>query len=133
MSGATGRRAERARPGAVLGGRGWFTAATAAAIAIVLAFVALPLIAILTNVGPGRLVSGLDDPVARDALLLSLETSAIALALIVAVGTPAAYLLATRSFRGRAAVSTLIELPLVLPPAPPPLALPPPFAPPRPP
>ena len=33
------------------------------------------------------------------------------------VGTPAAYLLATRRFRGRALVITLIELPLVLPPA----------------
>ena len=33
------------------------------------------------------------------------------------VGTPAAYLLATRRFRGRALVLTLIELPLVLPPA----------------
>ena len=101
----------------MLSGRSWFAALTAAAIATVLAFVALPLVAILTDVGPARLVSGLDDPVARDALLLSLETSAIALALIVAIGTPAAYLLATRSFRGRAAVSTLIELPLVLPPA----------------
>ena len=33
------------------------------------------------------------------------------------VGTPAAYLLATRRFRGRATLVTLIELPLVLPPA----------------
>ena len=33
------------------------------------------------------------------------------------VGTPAAYLLATRSFRGKAVVVTLVELPLVLPPA----------------
>jgi molybdate transport system permease protein len=33
------------------------------------------------------------------------------------VGTPAAYLLATRRFRGRAVVITLVELPLVLPPA----------------
>ena len=39
------------------------------------------------------------------------------MAIIVAVGTPAAYLLATRRFRGRAAVVTLVELPLVLPPA----------------
>ena len=39
------------------------------------------------------------------------------MALIVVVGTPAAYFLATRRFRGRAAVITLIELPLVLPPA----------------
>jgi molybdate transport system permease protein len=35
----------------------------------------------------------------------------------VVVGTPAAYLLATRRFRGRDVVVTLIELPLVLPPA----------------
>jgi molybdate transport system permease protein len=36
---------------------------------------------------------------------------------IVVVGTPAAYLLATREFRGKALVTTAIELPLVLPPA----------------
>jgi molybdate transport system permease protein len=33
------------------------------------------------------------------------------------VGTPAAYLIASRAFRGRALVVTLVELPLVLPPA----------------
>ncbi len=33
------------------------------------------------------------------------------------IGTPAAYLLATREFRGKALVTTAIELPLVLPPA----------------
>src|SRR5262249_47770352 len=54
---------------------------------------------------------------ARQALWLSLKTSAIAMALIVAVGTPAAYFVATRNFRGRPAVLTLIELPLVVPPA----------------
>ena len=37
--------------------------------------------------------------------------------MIVVVGTPAAWLLATRSFRGREVVITLVELPLVLPPA----------------
>ena len=54
---------------------------------------------------------------ALDALWLSLQTTAAALAIIVVVGTPAAYLLATRRFRGRALVITLVELPLVLPPA----------------
>ena len=42
---------------------------------------------------------------------------ALALALIVALGTPAAWFLATRSFPGRALLTTLVELPLVLPPA----------------
>jgi molybdate transport system permease protein len=36
---------------------------------------------------------------------------------VIAIGTPAAWLLATRSFRGRSLVETLVELPLVLPPA----------------
>jgi molybdate transport system permease protein len=39
------------------------------------------------------------------------------MAVILIVGTPAAYLLGTRTFRGRAVLVTLIELPLVLPPA----------------
>ena len=54
---------------------------------------------------------------ALDALWLSLRTTAAALAIIVVVGTPAAYMLATRSFRGKALLVTLVELPLVLPPA----------------
>ena len=37
--------------------------------------------------------------------------------LILGFGTPAAYFIATRHFRGRALVITLVELPLVLPPA----------------
>ena len=52
-----------------------------------------------------------------DALWLSLQTTAAAIVLILVVGTPAAYLLATRSFRGKALAVTLVELPLVLPPA----------------
>ena len=45
------------------------------------------------------------------------KTSLVAQAIIFVVGTPAAYLVARRRFRGRAVVLTLIELPLVLPPA----------------
>jgi molybdate transport system permease protein len=88
-----------------------------AALAAVLSFLALPVVAIFVDVGPGELLGSLDDPVAVDALRLSLETTAIALAIIIALGTPAAYLLATRSFPGRVVLVTLIELPLILPPA----------------
>ena len=48
--------------------------------------------------------------------MLTAITNVIALAVILLVGTPAAYLLGTRRFRGRALVITLVELPLVLPP-----------------
>src|SRR4051812_16565236 len=87
------------------------------ALTVALLFLTIPVVAIFADTGPGDLLDSLDDPSARDALRLSLETSAIALAIIVVVGTPAAYLLATRRFRGRNVVITLIELPLVLPPA----------------
>ena len=48
---------------------------------------------------------------------MTAKTNLIAQALILVLGTPAAYLLATRRFRGRSLVVTLVELPLVLPPA----------------
>lgn len=96
---------------------GWFAGLLALALAAVVAFLGLPLLALFLDTTPGALLESLAEPQARDALLLSLRTSAAALALILLVGTPAAYLLATRSFRGRALVVTLVELPLVLPPA----------------
>jgi molybdate transport system permease protein len=88
-----------------------------AALAVALAFLVLPVVAIFTDTSPGELLDSLGDPVARDALWLSLKTTAVAIVVIVLVGTPAAYVLATRRFRGRAIVQTLLELPLVLPPA----------------
>jgi molybdate transport system permease protein len=97
--------------------RSWFAALSFVALAISLAFLTIPVIAIFTNSAPGDLVSALGQQDAREALWLSLRTSLAALAIIVVVGTPAAYLLATRNFRGRSVVLTLIELPLVIPPA----------------
>ena len=94
-----------------------FRALLIAALAATAGFLALPILAIFVEATPGELVRALDDRAATDALLLSLKTTAAALALIVAAGTPAAWLLATRRFPGRAALVTLIELPLVVPPA----------------
>jgi molybdate transport system permease protein len=95
----------------------WFAAALGTALGVAVLFLAIPVIAVFANTAPADLVDSLGDASARDALLLSLQTSAAALALIVVIGTPAAYLLATRSFRGRQLVIALVELPLVLPPA----------------
>jgi molybdate transport system permease protein len=96
---------------------GWFAVLLAAALSVAFVFLALPMVAIFVDTSPGALADSLTNGESLDALRLSLECSAIALALIVIVGTPAAYLLATRSFRGRALVITVLELPLVLPPA----------------
>jgi molybdate transport system permease protein len=94
-----------------------FAALLAAATAVALAFLLFPVAAIFLRVPPGDLIGALGNHVTRDALLVSIKTSAIAHAAVLLVGTPAAYLLARHRFRGRGAVLTLIELPLVLPPA----------------
>jgi molybdate transport system permease protein len=94
-----------------------FQLALAAALVVAVVFLALPVLAIFLRVPPGDLVAQLGEERARDALLISLKTSLIAHVLILLVGTPAAYLLANRSFRGRSVVVSLLELPLVLPPA----------------
>jgi molybdate transport system permease protein len=65
----------------------------------------------------GNLRSGVTSPLAQDALRISLELSAVSLVAMVLVGTPVAYWMATHEFRGKAALSTAFELPLVLPPA----------------
>jgi molybdate transport system permease protein len=95
----------------------WFPLALGAALTVTLMFLVLPVVAIFTDTAPGQLISSLGDPAATDALRLSLETTSIAVAVIIVVGTPAAYLLARRAFRWRSIVITLVELPLVLPPA----------------
>jgi molybdate transport system permease protein len=94
-----------------------FPVALATALAIAVAFLVLPVLALFLRVPPGDLVAQLTDERALDALGVSLRTSLAAHVLILAVGTPAAYLLATRSFRGRSLVISVLELPLVLPPA----------------
>jgi molybdate transport system permease protein len=100
-----------------LSSSGAFRAGATGALVVLLAFLAIPLVAIFAEAGPGQLISSLGRDGAAEALWLSLRTSLMAIALIVVVGTPAAYLLARRRFRGRAALITLIEIPLVLPPA----------------
>ena len=94
-----------------------FTALLVVALTIALTFLFLPVLAIFLDVPPGRLLEELRSDVAVDALVVTLKTNLVAQALILAIGTPAAYLLATRRFRGRSLALTLIELPLVLPPA----------------
>ena len=87
------------------------------ATVIALTFLLLPLVAIFLRVPFGEFLAQLHSDVAIDALLVTLETNAVAQLLIVLIGTPCAYLIATRRFRGRALAITLVELPLVLPPA----------------
>jgi len=89
----------------------------AAAAAIALGFLILPMLAIFLRVPPGRLLHLLTTSIVTDALVVSFKTTAIAQVLILVFGTPLAWLIASRRFRGRGLAITLVELPLVLPPA----------------
>jgi molybdate transport system permease protein len=91
--------------------------ASAAVIAVVLAFLVLPIVALATYQPLHHLIAGFGSRVATDAILVSLKTNAIAFVAMIGLGTPFAYILARARFRGRAVVLTLVELPLVMPPA----------------
>jgi len=97
--------------------RAAFTVFSTVATVVALGFLLLPVLAIFLRVSPGDLLGKLDDGVVRDALVVTAVTNGIAFGITLLVGTPAAYLLATRRFPGRPLVVTLCELPLVLPPA----------------
>jgi molybdate transport system permease protein len=85
--------------------------------AVAFTFLMLPLVALFLRVAPGTLLTEVTSEAAREALLVSLKTGLLAHVLILGVGTPVAYLLARRRFRGRRLLVAAVELPLVLPPA----------------
>jgi molybdate transport system permease protein len=94
-----------------------FGAAAVAAAAVAVVFLVLPVVALFLRTSPGDLVSALGSAPARDALVVSAKTSAIAHVLVLVVCTPAAYAVGRNRFRGRSILLSLIELPLILPPA----------------
>ena len=94
-----------------------FTVVAVAAAAFSLAFLVVPVVALFVHVPPGDLLHALGTPPARDALVVSIKTSAIAHVAVLLIGTPAAYAIGRSRFRGRSVFLSLIELPLVLPPA----------------
>lgn len=90
-----------------------------------LLLLAVPLVGLVLYAGPSSLMAGLSHPATTAALGLSLATSLASLVLVVLLGTPLAWWLA-RHGRGSASrrtriaaaiVETLVDLPVVLPPA----------------
>lgn len=107
-----GNRLTSLRAGPLGGGLVW---ASAAALTLLLV---LPILALFVEVLPdGGAWATLDDPVVTEALRLSMITTATTVGVTVVFGTPVAFLLARRPFRAAALLDTLLDLPLVLPPA----------------
>ena len=80
-------------------------------------FLAAPIVAIFAQLPLTRVPSLLATDAVRSALRVSFETNVAAQIVVLVLGTPTAYLLASRAFRGRSVLLSLVELPLVLPPA----------------
>jgi molybdate transport system permease protein len=85
---------------------------------LLVVFLALPLIGMLGRATTtGGLLSALGRPVVLESLRISLLTTSIVLGLTLLLGSPLALLLARRNFPGVLLVDSLVDLPIVLPPA----------------
>lgn len=85
--------------------------------AALLLLIALPLAALFLTTSPRALLQGLGDPMVGPAMRLSLATTTVSLAIVVLSGTPLAWLIARRPGRVWRFFETLVQLPVVLPPA----------------
>lgn len=91
---------------------------SAGAATCMVLFLVLPLAGLFGRVvSTGGFLDALRRPIAAEALRLSLVTTAVVLALAVVFGSPLAIRLARKRFRGAMAIDTLVDLPMVLPPA----------------
>ena len=88
---------------------------TALAASCLLLFLTAPVAELVATAGLRGIAQLGHDVELRDALVLTAITASAATALGIAGGTPLAYLLARRAFRGRAAVAAALDLPILIP------------------
>lgn len=111
------RKGGKSRAGLAVGREGVAAGLAIAALGLLAGFIALPLLSLVVWTVSENAWGAMTSPVALQALALSAKTTAATMAILVVLGTPAAYLLARADFRGNRALNTLIELPIVLPPS----------------
>ncbi len=80
-------------------------------------FVTLPIIGIFLKIEPSQVNAQLHNSAIIDAIQLSLFTSGIATLIALVLTVPTAYFMTTRNFPGKSILDTLMDLPIVLPPA----------------
>ncbi len=94
----------------------FFWGGTVACAVTVLAFIALPLIQLLTAPTPQMLKEAILDKDVLNSIVLSLTAAGSAAFLsFILGGTPLAYLLARHEFRGKRLVEGIIDLPIIVP------------------
>ena len=86
-------------------------------ILLAAAFIALPVVSLFIKSLSGASFRSLLDPMVIDALKLSLLTSTLTAAIVIIVGTPISYVNARFHYPGKNIVDSLIDLPVIMPPA----------------
>jgi molybdate transport system permease protein len=84
---------------------------------LLVVFLAFPLVGLLASTTWRELLAGLGHPLVWPALRLSLLTTSTSLLVIVVLGTPLAWTLSRHRGRFAEVVETLVQLPIVIPPA----------------
>lgn len=79
-------------------------------------FLVIPLVALLLSTPWSDLGQLLADPVVREAIWLTVLTSALTVLVCIVFGTPLAWVLARVQFPGRNLIRAVVTVPLVLPP-----------------
>ena len=82
-----------------------------------LAFLTVPILALLGRAEPLQVLANLGNPVVQQAIAVSLRTTLFSTALVIVAGIPVAQVLARPDTRLRRLVDALVDLPTVLPPA----------------
>ena len=96
----------------------WGERSLAALAALFALFLGLPIVTLVARaILDGSLARAIASRVVFDALLLSLVTTAVSLAITVSLGLPLAFVLARRQFRGKGWLEAVVDLPIVLPPS----------------
>jgi molybdate transport system permease protein len=82
-----------------------------------LAFITLPIIALLLQVEPRQMIAGLHNEDVRQAIQLTLVTTPISTLLAVLLGTPVALMLSRKRRTFHYVIDTIVDLPTILPPS----------------
>ena len=96
--------------------RGWPRLVLLSGVALLMLLVVLPLAAIAVRAAP-TLGEALTQEDVGTTLQLTAWTSVVAVLVIVALGTPTAWLIARKQIRGWKVLDAVLDLPVVLPPA----------------
>ena len=83
---------------------------------IFVCLIVLPMVALFTTTSFGELVCQFRSPIVLSAILISLKTSLTVVLLALCLGIPMAYLMATKNFKGKEILDTLVDLPISMPP-----------------